>query len=47
MAEIIKINDDTWRIEDGDVRFFLLCGTEKAALIDSGMTTADAAEIAG
>lgn len=45
MAEIIKINDSTWRIEDGHVRFFLFCGTSKAALIDSGMTTVDAKEI--
>ena len=33
MADIIKINDSTWRIEDGHVRFFLFCGTSKAALI--------------
>ena len=46
MAEIIKINDSTWRIEDGHVRFFLFCGTSKAALIDSGMTTVNAKEIA-
>ena len=45
MAEVIKINDDTWRIEDDGVRFLLLCGTEKAALIDSGMNTPDAKEI--
>ena len=46
MAEIIKINDDTWRMEDGGVRFFLLCGTERALLIDSGMTAADARQTA-
>ena len=44
--EIIRINDDTWRIEDGHVRFFLLVGSEKALLIDSGMQTANAKEIA-
>ena len=38
MAEMIKINDNTWRIEDGMVRFFLLAGTEKALFIDSGNT---------
>ena len=38
MAEIIKINDNTWRIEDGMVRFFLLAGSEKALFIDSGNT---------
>lgn len=42
MAEVIKINDTTWRFEDGGVRFFLLCGKEKAALIDSGMNAPDA-----
>ena len=46
MAEVIKVNETTWRIEDGGVRFFLLCGTKKAALIDSGMNTPDAKEIA-
>ncbi|MBR5976145.1 MAG: MBL fold metallo-hydrolase [Clostridiales bacterium] len=46
MADAIKINDNTWRIEDGGVRFLLFCGTEKAALIDTGMNTPDAKEIA-
>lgn len=46
MAEIIRINDTTWRIEDNGVRFFLLAGTEKALLIDSGMNTPNAKEIA-
>ena len=46
MAKAIKINENTWRIEDGQVRFLLLCGTEKAALIDTGMTTTNAKEIA-
>ena len=46
MADIIKINDNTWRFEDDGVRFFLLCGTEKAALIDSGMNTPDARNLA-
>ena len=31
-CEIIRMNENTWRIEDGDVRFFLLTGTEKALL---------------
>ena len=47
MAEIVQINPDTWRIEDNDVRFFVLEGTEKAVMIDSGMNTSDAGEIAG
>ena len=46
MAEVIKINDNTWRIEDTGVRFYLLCGTERAALIDTGMNTPDARLIA-
>ena len=44
MAETIKINDTTWRFEDGGVRFFMLCGKEKAALIDTGMNVPDAKE---
>lgn len=36
MADIIKVNDNTWRIEDGFVRFFLLVGNNKAVMIDSG-----------
>ena len=43
---LIRINDGTWRIEDGNVRFFLLCGTSGAMLIDSGMNTPDARAIA-
>ncbi|MCR5789897.1 MAG: MBL fold metallo-hydrolase [Lachnospiraceae bacterium] len=46
MAEIIRINDSTWRFEDDSVRFFLLCGDEKAALVDSGMNTPDARKMA-
>ena len=46
MPEIIQINPNTWRIEDGGVRFFLLTGTQSALLIDSGMTVHDAREIA-
>lgn len=46
MAEIIKINDNTWRFEDDSVRFFLFCGTKQAALIDSGMNVPDAKMIA-
>ena len=46
MAEIIKINNNTWRFEDDGVRFFLLCGKEKAALVDTGMNTPNAREMA-
>lgn len=44
--KVIRINDDTWRIEDQGVRFFLLTGTEKALLIDSGMSVRNARDIA-
>ncbi|MBR2577632.1 MAG: MBL fold metallo-hydrolase [Erysipelotrichaceae bacterium] len=44
--KIIQISDDTWRIEDGGVRFFLLEGKKKALLIDSGMTVNNAKDIA-
>ena len=46
MAEIFKINDDTWRFEDDGVRFYLFSGTERAALIDTGMNVPDAKSIA-
>lgn len=46
MSEIIQINEDTWRMEDNGVRFFLLTGTAGALMIDSGMRTPNAREIA-
>ena len=46
MAETVKINDKTWRFEDDSVRFFLLCGNERAALVDTGMNTPNAREMA-
>ena len=46
MAESIRIDRDTWRFEDGNGRFFLLCGTEKALLLDTGMHAPDAKELA-
>ena len=45
MAEIIQIDANTWRLEDGFVRFFLLVGDDMAALIDSGADCPDAANI--
>lgn len=45
-AQVTQVNEDTWRIEDGMVRFFLLKGSEKALLIDTGMTIHHAKEIA-
>ena len=44
--EIIQVSADTWRIEDGGVRFFLLAGTDRALLIDSGMNVHNARDIA-
>lgn len=46
MSEIIKINENTWCIEDGFVRMFLLTGTKEALLIDSGVSGPDAKAIA-
>ncbi len=45
--QVVRINENTWRIEDQGVRFFLLAGTEKALLVDSGMSVRNAREIAG
>ena len=44
--EIVQMNENTWRIEDGGVRLFLLAGTERALLIDSGMNLNNARDIA-
>lgn len=46
MAEIIQIDEKTYRMEDRGVRFFLLEGTDSALLIDSGMSSPDAKQIA-
>lgn len=35
---VFQINENTWRIENGMVRIFLLAGREKALLVDTGMT---------
>lgn len=45
-CEIIKIDDSTWRIENDGVRFFLLTGSERALMIDSGMTAKNVRELA-
>ena len=44
--QVIQIDSNTWRIEEERVRFFLLTGTERALLIDSGMQVKNAREIA-
>ena len=46
MHDIIQIDEKTWRIENEGVRAFLLEGSEKALLIDTGMTLPDARRIA-
>ncbi|MCD8155664.1 MAG: MBL fold metallo-hydrolase [Clostridiales bacterium] len=44
--KINRIDKQTWSVEDEGVRFFLLTGTEKGLVIDSGMTAKNAREIA-
>lgn len=44
--EIIQIDEGSWRVEDSGVRFFLLTGTERALLVDSGRNVHDARDIA-
>lgn len=46
MTKIIQIDSHTWILEDDYVRFFLLEGENKATLIDSGINSPDALEIA-
>ena len=44
--EIIRINRNSWRVEDSGVRFILLVGTERALLVDSGRNVRNARDIA-
>ncbi len=46
MAEIFKINDNSWRIDEGFVRYFLLEGKDFALLVDSGAASPDARQTA-
>jgi len=46
MAEIIRMNENTWRIENDFVRFFLLVGKKLAVLIDSGYNCENAKQMA-
>lgn len=41
------LDERTWCYDEGGVRFFLVAGSERAALIDSGMRTHDARDLAG
>ena len=43
---VVQIDQNTWRIEEKDVRFFLLEGEKGALLIDTGKVTDNAKEIA-
>lgn len=45
-VEIRNIEKDTWALEEEGVRFFLLAGTERAMLVDSGMTSPNARALA-
>ena len=42
----IRIDDNTYQYDEGGVRFFLLVGEKEALLIDSGMQTRNAKELA-
>ena len=44
--QIIQIDPNSWRVEDNGVRFFLLTGSERALLVDSGMRVHNARDIA-
>ncbi len=46
MVKPIKIDEQTWRFEEEGVRFFLLTGKTRALLVDSGMQTNNAREVA-
>lgn len=46
MAEIVQMDLNTWRFEDGFVRFFLLAGKTKAVMIDSGVNCPEAKKLA-
>ena len=46
MGDVLRIDQSTWRIEYIFVRFYLLCGDGRAALIDTGMDAPDARSIA-
>ena len=44
--QIVKLYENTWAAEDGNVRIFILAGTEKALMIDSGTTGIPVLDIA-
>lgn len=36
--QIVKLYENTWTVEDNGVRIFILAGTEKALIVDTGRT---------
>ena len=44
--QVIQINKNSWRVENNGVRFFVLTGSERALLVDSGRDIDNAREIA-
>ena len=44
--QVIRINENSWRLEDEGVRFFLLTGSRCALLIDSGRSVHNARDVA-
>ena len=46
MAEIIQINESSWRIDEGFVRYYLLEGKDFALMVDSGASSPDARQVA-
>ena len=44
--QVVRINENSWRLEDEGVRFFLLTGSRRALLIDSGRSVHNARVIA-
>ncbi|MBR5731755.1 MAG: MBL fold metallo-hydrolase [Firmicutes bacterium] len=46
MADIIRINENSWRIDEGFVRYYLLEGEDFALMVDSGASSPDARQTA-
>ena len=46
MMDIMKIDENTYCVEDDKVRYFILIGTEQAIMIDTGMNNANAIDAA-
>ncbi len=46
-SNVINLYEHTWAVADGGVRIFVLAGTERAMVIDTGMTGLDIRRIAG